>query len=274
MKSPSAHAKYCAGKGRPPQPDSSAKHSRKASALAIAQTVAKSRKNDAMWYRASHSLTITAIMTIAVAVAFVAERAFATSKPAGTAQNEKLYRWVDDKGVVHYGDSIPPEYSKKQRDVLNKQGIQIGTMEAEKSPAQVAEELRQKETIRQAAARDDILLRTYLSSEQIEQLRDQRLDLIESQIKVTTQYLHTKRTKLMELHAQSGHFRPYNPAANAPTMPDQLAEDLVRTLNDIKVQEENLDAKRAEQGALRAQFRSDIERFKQLKAAQAVTRTQ
>ncbi len=270
MKSPGAHAKYCAGKGRPPQPDSSAKHSRKASA----QAAAKSRKNDAMWYRASHSLTITAILTIAVAVTFMAERTLATSKPAGTTQNEKLYRWVDDKGVVHYGDSIPPEYSKQQRDVLNKQGIQIGTMEAEKTPAQVAEELRQKEAIRQAAARDDILLRTYLSFEQIEQLRDQRLDLIESQIKVTTQYLHTKRTKLMELHALAGHYRPYSTGANAPTMPDQLAEDLVRTLNDIRVQEENLESKRSEQEALRAHFRSDIERFKQLKAAQAVTRTQ
>lgn len=240
MKSPGAHAKYCA----------------------------------VMWNRASCSLAIAAIVTIAVSVTFAAERAAATSKPAGTGQAEKLYRWVDDKGVVHYGDSIPPEYSKQQRDVLNKQGIQIGTMDAEKSPAQVAEELRQKETIRQAAARDDILLRTYLSFEQIEQLRDQRLDLIESQIKVTTQYLHSKRTKLMGLHAQSGHYRPYNSAGNAPTMPDQLAEDLVRTINDIKIQEENLESKRAEQDALRSRFRSDIERFKQLKAAQAVTRTQ
>ena len=78
----------------------------------------------------------------------------------------------------------------------------------------------------------------------------------------------------MELHAQSGHYRPYSSAANAPTMPDQLAEDLVRTLSDIKVQEENLVSKRAEQAALRARFHDDIERFKQLKAAQAVTRTQ
>jgi hypothetical protein len=202
--------------------------------------------------------------------------------PAGTAPRpptpgtptEKLYRWVDEKGEVHYGDSVPPEYSKQRRDILNKQGVQIGTLEAEKSPAQIAEELRQKEAERQARARDDILLRTYLSAEQIEQLRDQRLDLIEGQIKVTTQYLHGRRTKLVELHQQSSHFRPYNSASNAPPMPDQLAEDLVHTLNDIKVQEDALQSKRAEQQALREQFHNDIERYKQLKAAQAVTRTQ
>ena len=196
------------------------------------------------------------------------------AQPNTGDSSQKLYRWVDEKGEVHYGDSVPPEFSKRRRDILNKQGVQIGTMEAEKSPSQIAEELRAKEAARQAKARDDILLRTYISAEQIEQLRDQRLELIEGQIKVTTQYLHGRRTKLAELHQQSDHFSPYNSAPGAPPMPDQLAEDLVHTLNEIKVQEDNLQSKRAEQQALRQQFQADIERFKELKAAQSVTRTQ
>jgi hypothetical protein len=224
-----------------------------------------------MWYRACAAMLIAAMLA-AVAAANLAEAS--TKSPGSGEQGERLYRWVDDKGVVHYGDSIPPEYSKQQRDVLNKQGVQIGTLDAEKTPAQAADELRRRETIRQSQARDEILLRTYLSSEQIEQLRDQRLDLIEGQIRVTTQYLHSRRTKLAELHAQSGLFRPYNSSANARPMPDQLAEDLVRTLNDIKVQEDGLQTKRAEQQSLRDQFHRDIVRFKELKAAQAVTRTQ
>jgi hypothetical protein len=200
--------------------------------------------------------------------------AAASNNTSTGSHAEKLYRWIDEKGIVHYGDSIPPEYSKQQRDILNKQGVQIGTLEAEKTPAQVAEELRKREALRQSQARDEILLRTYISTDQIEQLRDQRLDLIESQIKVTTQYLHSRRSKLAELHAQSAVFRPYSTSANARPMPDQLAEELVRTLNDIKVQEESLVTKRAEQDALREQFHKDIERFRELKAAQTVTRTQ
>ncbi|HZF17115.1 MAG TPA: DUF4124 domain-containing protein [Steroidobacteraceae bacterium] len=224
-----------------------------------------------MSYRASLMLLLAAVL----AVTAIARSADASTKPGSSgSQTEKLYRWVDDKGVVHYGDSIPPEYSKQQRDVLNKQGVQIGTMEAEKTPAQVAEDLRKREALRQSLARDEILLRTYISAEQIEQLRDQRLDLIEGQIKVTAQYLRSRRTRLGELHTQSSIFRPYSTSANARQMPDQLAEELVRTLNDIKVQEESLVTKRAEQQALREQFHSDIERFKELKAAQAVTRTQ
>ena len=224
-----------------------------------------------MWNSAT-AATLTAVL---LGATLAATEAQAASTPASHATSaEKLYRWVDDKGVVHYGDTVPPEYSKRERDVLNKQGVQIGTMEAEKSPTEIAEDLRQRAAEKQSKARDEILLRTYLSAEQIEQLRDQRLDLIEGQIKVTTQYLHGRRTRLVELHQQSGHFRPYNSAPDAPPMPDQLAEDLVRTLNEIKVQEDNLQSKRAEQEALRAQFHSDIERFRQLKAAQAVTRTQ
>jgi hypothetical protein len=223
-----------------------------------------------MWYRASAAKLIAAALAALVAANLV----LAASAPTSASTKEKLYRWVDDKGVVHYGDSVPPEYSKQKRDVLNKQGVQVGTLDAEKSPAQVAEELRQRETLRQARARDDILLRTYISAEQIEQLRDQRLDLIEGQIKVTTQYLQSRRAKLVQLHMQSAFFLPYSTAPNARPMPDQLAEDLVRTVNDIKLQEDNLRSKRADQETLRQQFHSDIERFKELKTAQAVTRTQ
>ena len=224
-----------------------------------------------MWYRASAATLIAAVLTATAAMNYAVA---AQTAGSGVTHTEKLYRWVDDKGVVHYGDSIPPEYSKQQRDVLNKQGVQIGTMDAEKSPAQVAEELRLREAVKQTLARDEILLRTYLSSEQIEQLRDQRLDLIEGQIKVTTLYLHGRRAKLMELHTQSGHFRPYSSAPDAPPMPDWLAEDLVRTVNNIKLQEDNLQTKRAEQEALREQFHRDIVRFQELKATQAIIRTQ
>jgi len=215
-------------------------------------------------------------MLIAAVLASVATASVvAAPNSAGTGTHtEKLYRWVDEKGVVHYGDSVPPEYSKQQRDILNKQGVQIGTLDAEKTPAQVAEELRKRDALRQSQARDEILLRTYISTDQIEQLRDQRLEMIEGQIKVTTQYLRTRRTRLAELHTQSAVFRPYSTAENARPMPDQLAEELVRTLNDIKVQEESLVSKRAEQEALREQFHKDIERFRELKSAQTVTRTQ
>jgi len=35
----------------------------------------------------------------------------AMSVSAFAAEHDRVYRWVDEDGQVHYGDSIPPEYS-------------------------------------------------------------------------------------------------------------------------------------------------------------------
>ena len=50
--------------------------------------------------------------------------------------HRRVYRWTDDKGVVHYGDTIPAEYSDNERSVLNGQGVEVGHVEGSKSAAQ------------------------------------------------------------------------------------------------------------------------------------------
>ena len=61
------------------------------------------------------------------------------------------------------------------------------------------------------------------------------------------------------------NFKPYSSDPNAPPMPDQIAEDLVRVGNDIHTQEANLQQKRTEAAKMSKQFESDIARFKELK---------
>ena len=63
-----------------------------------------------------------------------------------------MYKWVDEQGVTHYGDHIPPEYATQEQHVVNKQGIEVGHLEAQKTPEQLAEE-EQKEA-RCGAARE------------------------------------------------------------------------------------------------------------------------
>jgi hypothetical protein len=41
---------------------------------------------------------------------------FSLSLPA----DAKLFKWVDDQGVTHYGEVIPPEYANKEKDALTK----------------------------------------------------------------------------------------------------------------------------------------------------------
>src|SRR5690348_7559111 len=84
--------------------------------------------------------------------------------PAHAANGDKgplVYRWVDEKGIVHYGDRIPPQYAQQDTTVLNRQGVVVDHVEAPKTPAELAQAARiQAQQIAQKQ-RDNFLLTTY-----------------------------------------------------------------------------------------------------------------
>ena len=190
-----------------------------------------------------------------------------TSLSAGAAQpnGRKLYKWVDEQGVTHFGDHIPPEYAAQEQHVVNSMGVETERIEAQRTPEQIAAEEKKKFEAEQKASRDKNLLNTYVSIAEIERLRDQRLALLADQIKVTGQFLEILNGRMKKLRVASQRFRPYSNDPKAPPMSDQMAEDLVHVDNDIHTQEENLREKRSEEATMSRQFESDIARFKELK---------
>jgi hypothetical protein len=185
-----------------------------------------------------------------------------TSTPGS---DRKVYEWVDENGVTHYGDRIPPEYASQEHRVINGHGIELEHTDAQKTADQAADEEQKKADAAQRANRDRNLLSSYASVQEIEHLRDQRLALVSDQIKVTGQFLETLNRKMTGLRVASARFKPYSPDPKAPPMTDQLAEDLVRVGSDIITQEGNLREKRSEAAAMSRQFDNDIARFKELK---------
>ena len=196
-------------------------------------------------------------------VLLLAMSAAVAAPPASSGR--KLYKWIDEQGVTHYGDNIPPEYAAQEQHVINSQGVETEHIDAQKSADQMAAEEQKKLAAAQSASRDRNLLNTYGAVSEIERLRDQRLALLSDQVKVTGQFLEVLNGRMKKLRAQSLKYRPYSKEPNAPPMTDQVAEDLVRVGADIRTQEENLREKRAEAAAMSKQFESDIARFKQLK---------
>jgi hypothetical protein len=198
-------------------------------------------------------------------IALAALLAVAGLSAAEAASGQKFYKWVDSQGVTHYGDRIPPEYASQEQHVINSKGVEIGRLDAQKSADELAAEEQSKIDAEQRESRDHNLLNTYVSLQEIEHLRDQRLALLADQIKVTSQFLETLDGRLTRLRNSSMRFKPYNTDPKAPQMPDQVAEDLVRVGSDIHTQQQNLQQKRSEDATMRAQFDSDIARFKELK---------
>jgi uncharacterized protein (DUF342 family) len=190
----------------------------------------------------------------------------------GGAQQTKLYKWTDANGQVHYSETVPPEYANRDREVLNNQGVRVGAEEGEiteEERAIQAQRDAQAEADRQAkeeiARRDRMLLETYISVADIEDLRNRRLELLESQIKLTEVYLGNLRKRLLDLEAEASNYKPYSTREDAPQIPDNLKLDMSRTTASIAQYEQTLSRTRANQKELQASFDDDIARFRQIK---------
>ena len=212
--------------------------------------------------RAASRLTIILLLA---STAFGLAYAAPAVKPSHSSSHKGIaYRWVDEQGVVHYGDHIPPQYASQERSILNAQGLEVGHLEGQKSPEQQAADARAREALMKQRQHDAFLVSTYTSVKDIESLRDVRLDQLKGQRAAAEQYVESLRGRLASLQSRALNFRPYSASADARRMPDDLAENLVLTANELHEQSSALTATNEAASTLRAQFQADIERYREL----------
>ena len=209
------------------------------------------------------------VVALSLALGLTLSGTVAVDAADSSSGGTRVYRWTDDKGIVHYGDSVPADAAQRDRAVLNSQGVEVGHIEGSKSGADAAEADRASRQAQQRAQHDQFLLATYLSTKDIEQLRDERIGLVEAQIKAGMAYIETLNARLGALQQRAERFKPYNADANARRMPDDLAEELVHALNESRSQQQTLDAKHQEESELQKQFNSDIQRYRELTSRHA-----
>ena len=188
---------------------------------------------------------------------------------------EKLYRWVDDRGVVHYGDSVPAEDTSRERHVLNDQGVLVRKLPREKTQeeraaeaAALAEQERQRMELVRQKERDQILLDTYLSVDEIAMLRDRRVLALDAQIGVTRHYLKNLQATWEELEAEARKYNfPFDENSDLPPLPDDLAQHIIHTEKAMAEHMQTVQALRREQATIRDDFARDMSRFKELTAS-------
>jgi len=136
--------------------------------------------------------------------------ALAAGSAAGE-EKQKLYRWVDKQGQVHYGDSVPAEYAEQDRDVLNKQGVKVGREEGTITPEEAAAKAAEDKAARdeqKRKLRDRVLLQTYQSVKELEILRDNRLDLVDAQLTIQEQSLSNLRAQRAKFQRIAARYAP------------------------------------------------------------------
>ena len=185
-----------------------------------------------------------------------------------SAEETRVYRWVDDVGQVHYGDSIPAMYSELPKQILNQRGITIGLLAGKKSEEQIeADRIEEKRRVVVALQQraDQALLATYLTVEEILMHRDRRVELFQAQSRVTELYLSNLTRRLENLRGEASNFLPYSENPDAPMIALDLADDLRVTKETIARHERNLRRFQADEQQIVARFDGDISRFKLLK---------
>jgi chromosome segregation ATPase len=192
----------------------------------------------------------------------------------GTAYaGTKLYKWVDDKGVVHYGSVIPPEYAKQQSEQLNQQGVVVETQEAQKTPEQIAAEAKLKAEQDQAAAaaaakdaHDKVLLDTYTSLSDMERDRKSKLNAIDAQINVLNGSITSLQGTLADLQGRSTEL-----TGKGKPVPATLQTQIDNAQKTFVSDQQELLTLRTHKQDVNTQFDNDEARYKELTTAQPPT---
>ncbi len=183
----------------------------------------------------------------------------------------RLYKWVDDQGQVHYSDHVPASQLRHQRKILNEQGVEIKTIRAPKTAAELAAE-RQAEARRQAeakkaarqAAHDRMLLDTFTNTDDMEMARDGKIAAIEGVIRLTRSRLDNLHKRLDDYLHRAAAFEQ----AGKP-VPPLVQQAIERQRRQIAEYQDFIRRKQQEQEGIRQQFARDIARFRELKGMAA-----
>jgi len=177
----------------------------------------------------------------------------------------KLYKWVDDNGITHYGETIPPEYANKDRVELNNEGRVIKSDEVitpERRRAQQQEEAKKRAEANAALEQqrhDRTLINTYSNVNEIDLARTRSLQQVDARINMLNSNLKAANERLLALQTEAD-----NDAKANRKIPDSLQEDLQDAKARLTQLQQDLEKPNAEKAALEARFAADRARYIEL----------
>jgi len=139
---------------------------------------------------------------------------------AGSTQ-AAMFKWVDEKGITHYGDQVPARYSDRAGEQLKKSGrtVKNEVKPVEQRPSeQDAEKAKLDAKSQVERQRQDMaLLATYANESEIDQARERELRRNSDVLKHSSAGLakSTSREDKQKLDALIEQSRQENDAINA-----------------------------------------------------------
>ncbi len=176
----------------------------------------------------------------------------------------KMYKWIDDTGTTHYGESIPPEYANKDRVEMEKGRVtkKIEIMSAEDRLAKKAADAKKLEADKAALDQkrhDTTLTNTYSNAEEVDLARKRNLQQVEAQITNNKSQLKIANDGLLNLQQEATKITK----SNKP-VPVSLQEELQQSQTKVAKLQKNLDKSLAEKAIVEARFDADKARYIEL----------
>lgn len=178
-----------------------------------------------------------------------------------------MYKWVDENGEVHYSDRVPPEAVKQERRAINEQGRTTKIYERARTDEEIATAerrrqiaLEERKKAEEQARKDEVLLSTYASEEDMIDVRDGKIESLESLIQLTERRIDSMQRRLQDLTDDAASYE-----RSGKPVPKMLAQQIEQVREQTSENQAFIVVKREEQKAISEKFNQDITRFRQLK---------
>jgi Domain of unknown function (DUF4124) len=177
----------------------------------------------------------------------------------------KLYKWVDNQGVTHYGETIPAEYASKDRAELGKSGRIVSKTDiatpAERQ-AQAAKESQDKiaaEADKISKQHDKSLLNTYSNVSEIELSRKRNTQQVDIRLESASKQVASDEKTLAEMQTRIDRKTLAKQKIDAYSQ-----EDLADAKTALAKSKTQLEGFKQDKARLEAKFAAELARYKEL----------
>ncbi|MEO7072125.1 MAG: DUF4124 domain-containing protein [Rhodanobacter sp.] len=179
------------------------------------------------------------------------------------------YKWQDAQGLVHFSDSLSSEAMKYGYTVVNDQGVVVGRVARQLSAEEraAASKLADQQAAAQRATREQAkaeaqMLNAYPDEASFRLSQQQTLDTIDQQIHTTQINLRSQEKALTDLLGRAADLE-----RSKQPVPPFLVDGIAKQRSVVTGQRTNLTRQRAEKTRASAEQRTDLARYRALKAA-------
>jgi hypothetical protein len=197
------------------------------------------------------------------AMLFAVASFLAAAGPARAA----TYKWVDEKGVVHYTDKMPPEAVDKASIQLNPQGVPVNktdralTPEQRRAIEQEAERARARARAQEELdRRDRALVASYTSEAELDLARNRSLQTINNVILSSQAFSEQLSNRKVDVETKKAQSQGKPIVAVLDRELESIDAELLRQ-SDLVAQ------KKREATIITAKYDADKQRWRELVAA-------